>query len=372
MLARPISILIAAAAIILPAQGAEAPKPSAPAIAFGPAVESFIGGVVIPGYRGLVEQAEAETTAVSDLCWQADAERLQAARRDYGALALAWARMEWIRFGPARSQNRYERIFFWPDQRGRGLQQVQAIIATEDASATSVESLRAKSVAVQGLLALEYVLYGADSDGLADTADPARSFRCRFGLAVAGAIALTAKEILDDWTKPDGYAALIRSAGPDNPVYRSLGEVAQELIKGAREQLQLARDLKIADAIGTTPDAANPKRSPFWRSGLTLRTIEANIETASAVTGPAGIGAALPATARSVSDDLAAALFEANGLLSTVDDRGDRWETLVADPANHADLKRALDRLGYAIAILATNYPDALGLIMGFNALDGD
>ena len=155
-------------------------------------------------------------------------------------LVLAWSRVELIRFGPARDQNRYERLFFWPDPRGRGLQQIQEIIATEDPTATSVETLREKSVAVQGLFALEFVLYGTGSEALVDAANPARSFRCRFGAAIAGAIEKTAEEILADWTKPDGYAALMRDAGPDNPVYRSHGEVVQELIKSAREQLQLA------------------------------------------------------------------------------------------------------------------------------------
>jgi predicted lipoprotein len=355
-----------------PTHAQEAAPSEPPRIAFKPMVDRAIDVVILAGYRALAKTAAAEATLTNDLCWQADAERLAAARAGFAELVLAWSRVELIRFGPARAENRYERLFFWPDPRGRGLQQIQEIIAREDPTATSVDTLRQKSVAVQGLFALEFVLFGTGSEVLADTADPARSFRCRFGAAIAGAIAKAAEEILADWTKPDGYAALMREGGPDNPVYRSHGEVVQELIKSAREQLQLARDLKIAHAIEATPDKAQPKRAPFWRSDLTIPSIRANIEAVLALAGPNGIGAALPEDKAWIAAELAFELREADGVLRRVDEHGDRWETLVADQKNHEDLTYTLIPLADAIALLEGGYPDAFGLITGFNSLDGD
>jgi predicted lipoprotein len=348
-------------------QEAAAPAP----IAFRPVVERAIDAVILPGYRRLAERAAEEATAVNDLCWQADAERIAGARRGFSTLVLAWSGIELIRFGPVRDGNRYERLFFWPDPRGRGLKQVQAILAKEDASATAVESLREKSVAVQGLFALEYVLYGTGSEALTDSGDPRRSFRCRFGAAIAGAIAATAAEIVADWEKPAGYADLMRDAGPDNPIYRSHGEAAQELIRAAGEQLQLARDLKIAHAIEATPDKAEPRRAPFWRSDLTLSSIRANIAAALALAGPEGIGAALPQDKVWIGNELAFELGEADEVLDRAAGLG-HWEAVVADPRGHEDLTYVLIPLADAIALLEGGYPDALGLITGFNSLDGD
>ncbi len=217
-----------------------------PTIAFRPAVIDAVDRVIIPGYEALAEAADAEAQRVDDLCWQADAERLAGAREGFGALVLAWSSVEMFRFGPVRDDNRYERLFFWPDPRGRGLQQVQGILADKDATATAVETLRDKSVAVQGLSALEFVLFGTGSDALANAPDPDRSFRCRYGATIAGAIALTAREIVDHWSSETGFGDLIRQAGPDNPVYRSHGEVVQELIKSCGEQVQLDQQLKLA------------------------------------------------------------------------------------------------------------------------------
>ncbi|HET7714892.1 MAG TPA: imelysin family protein, partial [Bauldia sp.] len=284
---------------------------------------------------------------------------------------FAWSRVELIRFGPARAENLYERLFFWPDPRGRGLQQIQEIIAKEDPAATSVDTLRGKSVAVQGLFALEYVLYGSGSDALIDPANQARSFRCRFGTAIAGAIAEAANEIVAGWTGPEGYAALMLEAAAANPLYRSHGEVVQELIKSAREQLQLSRDLKLAHAIETSPDEAQPKRAPFWRSDLTIASIRANIEAVNLLAGPDGIGASLPQEKAWIARELAFELREADEVLGRVDEV-DRWETVVRDPRKHEQLSYTLIPLADAIALLEGGYPDALGLITGFNSLDGD
>ncbi len=364
---------VLAAMAIIPASAQEGDASAEPPpIAFSPVVERAIDAVVLPGYRALVERAAAEATLVDDLCWQADVARLEAARTGFGELVLAWSKVELIRFGSARDQNRYERLFFWPDPRGRGLQQIQEIIATEDATAASVATLREKSVAVQGLFALEFILYGTGSEVLTEPADPARSFRCRFGAAIAGAIAKTAEEILAGWTKPDGYAALMNGAGPDNPVYRSHGEAVQELIKAAREQLQLSRDLKLAHAIEDAPAKAQPKRAPFWRSDLTLASIRANIAAVEALVGPDGVGAVLPRDEPWIASELAFELREVDRTLDRVAARDERWETLVKDTESHADLTYTLIPLASAIALLESGYPDALGLITGFNSLDGD
>ena len=226
---------------------------------------------------------------------------------------------------------------------------------------------------MQGLFALEFILYGTGSEVLTEPANPARSFRCRFGAAIAGAIEKTAEEILADWTRPEGYAALMHDAGPDNPVYRSHGEAVQELIKSAREQLQLSRDLKLAHAIEDAPGKAQPKRAPFWRSDLTIPSIRANIEAVLALAGPDGIGAALPRdepwiaartrlrASRGGQDAGAASRRAASA--------GRRWSRT---PTNHADLTYTLIPLADAIALLEGSYPEAFGLITGFNSLDGD
>jgi len=328
--------------------------------------------VIRPGYATLADVAEEEASAVSDLCWQADSERLEAAREGFRALVLAWSGVEMFRFGPVRDENRYERLFFWPDPRGRGLQQVQGILGSKDATATEIDSLRGKSVAVQGLVALEFVLFGSGSEALADTDAADRSFRCRYGAAIAGAIAQTVGELSNAWKAADGYASLMLEAGEENPIYRSHGEVVQELIKSCREQVQMDQQFKLAFTIGATPEEAKPKLAPFWRSNMTIPTIQANLVAVVSLCGADGLGAALPKDSDWQSGSLAFELRNADSTLEKVADSGAPWVNLATDPKNHDLLAYTQIPLGGAAELLEHGYPDALGLITGFNSLDGD
>lgn len=366
-------LLVATMVLALPARaqpdGEDAPA-AAPTIAFRPVVDAAIDGMIVPAYRQL-DIAAAETAAtVGRLCPAADAPALAAARGDFARLVEAWSRVEMFRFGPAREDNRFERLFFWPDQKGLGLRQIEEILRTEDATATEVASLRAKSVAVQGLLALEYVLFGEGSEAL--SAGAAESFRCRYGRAVAGAIAATARELHAGWSSEGGYAGLMRTAGDGNPVYRSHGEVIQDLIRAAREQLQIDRDLKLARPIGAKPEAANPRRAPFWRSNLTLAAIRANVDAVIALQDAAGLAAILPEDSKWIAGSLAFELAQVEKALAAVATSGAPFETAVREPASHQLLAYALIPLGSAIALLTDGYPNALGLITGFNSRDGD
>src|SRR5690606_22737995 len=99
-------------------------------------------------------------------------------RAQFPAVVTAWSRIELYRFGPLMAQNRSDRILFWPDRKGIALRQVQAILADKDEAALAPETLARKSVAVQGLGALEFVLHGTGSE---DLATPDGAFRCDYG-----------------------------------------------------------------------------------------------------------------------------------------------------------------------------------------------
>lgn len=356
---------------------AQAPAPEqesatgapAQAIPFREFVERAVKGVIVPGYAGLSFSLTVRTQSFADLCGRADAEALAKAREEFALIVTAWSRVEMFRFGPARTDNRQERMFFWPDRRGAGLRQVQGILADADESVTAVDTLRAKSVAVQGLPALEYVLYGDGSETLA--AGTPLAFRCRYGLAIVGALAETARQMAEDWNSPTGYASLMLDAGPENPVYRSHGEVTQEILRAAREQLQLVRDLKLAMPIGDSPADAKPRLAPFWRSNQTLASVRANIATVLALINTGGIGDILPADWRWLDGSLAFELGRADGALRD-EPSGKPFESLVRDPAAYGLLAYSLIPLAGAIDLLENSFPDALGLTAGFNALDGD
>ncbi|MGX1097278.1 putative lipoprotein [Amorphus sp. MBR-141] len=363
--ALPITLLLAATLGAAPGSAQEAGTP----VAFKPAVERIISRVIVPSYDRLVDAARDEQTAIADLCAAPGDDTLQVARDRFADLVLAFSAVEPYRFGPARDDNRFERLFFWPDRRSIGQRQVQALLAEEDPSALEVDSLRAKSVAVQGLLALDYVI--ADDDAAALAEAPA-GYRCHYAEAISGAILKTAEAIRDGWTAPDGYGALLIAAGPDNPVFRSHGEVVQDFLQAGREQLQVDRDMKILAVIGETPDDAKPKLAPFWRSGLVLPSLEANLQAIETLQEEGGLADLLPADAAFNAGSLRFQLSEASKVFETLRESGRPWTEIAEDPAAHERLTYATIPITGALEILGARYPAALGLILGFNSLDGD
>ncbi|MEM9221436.1 MAG: imelysin family protein [Pseudomonadota bacterium] len=352
---------IAAAAVLLLVGGsAHGQEPS-----FAPVVDSLIKTVIVPAHTEFTAAADAQAGRMAELCKTPSEATLAAARTGFIDLVAKFAKVEPYRFGPARVENRIERLYFWPDRRGRGLRQVQGLLAKEDPSATDVATLTGKSVAVQGLPAFEFILFGTGSDALAGTEAP---YRCNYGAAVAEAISAVAQAMEGEWR--GSFAEVMRTAGSDNQAYRSDREALQDILQGAAEQLEFVKGFKLEAAVRGSPDEARPKRAPFWRANATLPAIIANLE----------------ATQSLLTEDLAGLLGEDEGLVNSADfelnqairalsslTEGDRtFADLVADPDAHKRLSYAQLPVGAAHALFAQRIPGRLGMVAGFNALDGD
>jgi predicted lipoprotein len=155
-------------------------------------ITQAVEDAIRPGFAAFAEAARDMRMAMGGLCDEPSAVGLDDARARFKDVVIAWSRIENYRFGPLMKDNRSDRILFWPDRKGIALKQVQAILATKDASATDVATLKGKSVAVQGLGALEFVLFGTGAETLAT---PEGDFRCDYGTAIAGAVSEVAAEM---------------------------------------------------------------------------------------------------------------------------------------------------------------------------------
>lgn len=334
------------------------------------AVNQVIDAVFVNGYRTFYDSVRSLEHSLSDLCANPGADALAASLDRFRDAVRAFGTIEMIRFGPVQKDNRYERLLFWPDRRGRGRKQVEKIIATEDELALGITSLQGKSVAVQGLLALDYVLAGKGSGTLSDGSGS--RFRCEYGTTIANAMAIIARETLHDWTAPDGYGALMRSAGPDNPVYRSHKEALNDIIGSAGEMLTAAHDLKLARVIGASPEAARPKRAAFWRSGAALDSVAANLAGVEAILAMPELQSQFSETDAAFARKFVLGIGEARLSIRTLADSRARLQSLVADPRSHQILLDATARIGTLNSLFNDFYYPALGLTAGFNSFDGD
>ncbi len=228
-----------------------------------------------PAYERLAAATEGLSQATGRFCNgpRQDREMLNAA---FKQALLAWAGVEHMRFGPIATENRYERFSFWPDPKGLGHKQLAAVLRDKDESVTTVESLRQKSVALQGLTAYETLFWGADAEKLS-AAPEGRDFVCAFAASIAANLSQMASGVRNDWAANDGFAANLLAPG-EGKLYRDDKDVLLELFKAFRTGLEQTRNLKLNRVLMGSPQEAQPRRAAFWRSGNAIAMIEADIE----------------------------------------------------------------------------------------------
>ncbi len=329
-------------------------------------ITDAIDKAIRPGFASFAAYAHEMNERVEELCDAPSDDRLAVVHETFADVVTSWARIEFYRFGPLMVDNRSERILFWPDRKGIGLKQVQQILATKDETATTTARLRQKSVAVQGLAALEFVLFGTGSGELATIAG---AFRCDYAAAISRGMAQTAAQLNAEWQNPDGIAARMIRPGENDADYRDNAEVLEELVGVVAHGVEAIRDQRILPFLGRDGAKSNPKLALFWRSNLTVPSLEANFAGLEAILTQSAIWEYAPAEQSIVGGDAEAAFSAVAAAAARVTGT---VEEAVADPARKqalADIVATSQVLG---KLTGEDLPAALGLSVGFSSLDGD
>jgi hypothetical protein len=359
-------LLICLVALVIGATVAHADedKPRPP---IGPVLEQMLVHYIRPGYTALKVAASGLETSVTKLCDGPSEENLDAVRAGFRSTVESWSRVEWLRLGPVMSENRLERILFFPDRKGTGRRQVEAAIAARQEAVTEVATLAGQSVAMQGLGALEFILFGSGSDALAA---PDASHRCAYARAASANLVNISDEIIAGWQNGTALVQAFLEPAAGNPLFRTDKEALNLLLGQMIHGLEAIRDTRVSAFLDRQdPGGDRPKSALFWRSGMTIPSIRADLEGLEALFNESGIEV--------VSKDMAPRLgdtvrFEFGQAISTARSLEAPVSDLLADPQT----REKLLYLDYAIKIvigrLDGEFAQAGGLAVGFSFGDGD
>jgi predicted lipoprotein len=316
-----------------------------------------------PGYKRLAAATAVLNESLKAFCADQQEASLAAAKQAYADAVTAWGRIEHLRFGPIMEEHRYERIVFWPDPKGIGATQVSRAMSKNDPTLISPESLSKKSVALQGLTALEQVMYGRI--GLLDQKT---GFRCQYAMAIGANLAVIATAVDAAWSAPDGYSRLMLNPGADNSVYMQPSEVTQELVMAYATGLLSVRNLKIGAPLGLV-ESSKVSGAAFAASSLDRAAIAANLEGIRDLFKVSGLAAELSAeekgTGEALLNEFDIALKIINGVQVPLD-----------EVAKTPKLKEQVAVIGFALKNAyetgVARMKAAADLSLGFNSLDGD
>jgi len=334
--------------------------------------------VIRPGYAAFGEATSALSGKVDTLCKQPSDVALKEARNAFATTVDAWSKVEIFRFGPINEDHRFDRLFYWPDPKGIGLKQVQDALAHQ--AATLPYELSKKSVALQGLPALEYLLYGDGADALAKghqavdgtqslpQIEDEASFRCSFANSVATNVDRIAKNVIEGWCEGSAYEKAFLTPSAGDPAYHAPKEVTLELYKAFATGIELVRDQKLAKALGSSP-LARPKLAPFWRSGLTFPNMIGNLDGVRLLFAKGGFAQVVKLDSPGVENSI---LFDLDHAIDVLEGINQPFAEAVTDEDTRAKLEALRVGLKSASATAGDIIARSAGLSFGFNAMDGD
>ena len=261
----------------------------------------------------------------------------------FRALVLAWQTAQPWLVGPDMPVDLPSRVWFWPDPHGSANRQLERSIA----------SGMPVGIAGHGLgLAEEILFSGADASQHA-------------GLETKDCLLL--REVAS-------FQADLARGTAEKFQQRSLSEEDRTklLLTSMRDALDQISQEQLGRPLGLEIGTARGRRALAWRSGLSLDLIGAGLMTVKAIyLPPDGLDEQLAKAAKGISLDKAirTQFARADQALANVAMPLDR---AVGDPDGRRLVEALLHEVQELRLLVVERLAPALGVSLGFNALDGD
>lgn len=316
-----------------------------------------------PGFKRFSQVSGQFLSSAQDTCKSPSPDALLELQGRYAETVEAFSAIELYRIGPMLQDNRQNRLFYWPDKRRVGERQLRELLADSTASHFSAEDISGKSVTLQGLPALERLLYGKSStEHLAQASDAAD---CQVVTAIAGNLHAMAMALYQGWQDD---AALVRSmVQPESgsAYFRTEDEVLRSLVTQIIVGIDVVLDRKIA---ALTDESAPLQQAPLWRSEQTLSMIRSNLSSIRALSVDTGL-----AHVGELDNELGFEFRSADQLL----DKLQALPALTGEGGKLTDDAQSLLQTLSAVVggikyTLNDRFTAALGITAGFNSEDGD
>jgi predicted lipoprotein len=229
---------------------------------------------IVPSYHALLSHSTQLQNAIALHCENLSAgvhndQQQVPIKQIFKNLYIHWAKVQPINFGPITYLKRQVRMQYWPDKHNVGGKQLARLLRNN--SAITLKNLQKKSVAVQGLPALEKIIYAKDS---------ITSINCSLAHRISKNIESIAQETYDGWTQlPALFMNDFLPENYDYGTYSSTKEITAILAKSMTHYLELIEKEKLKALANNNNIKPNHRKLEAWRSGVSAQLIYANIQT---------------------------------------------------------------------------------------------
>lgn len=328
--------------------------------------------VILPLHERFLSESLTLSQHAQQFCSQdqRNATDLAAMRSKWLAAMNAWEGIQNIQFGPVTEDNQAWKIQFWPDRKNLIARKTEQFVRRDDA--ISLPALQQASVVIQGLSAIEYLLYDKPADALLGGVP---GHYCEHLSAAAQNLHQVAERLYQGWhPKGENYLGHWASPGEDNLDFpdanASVSAIIETLVYGVerikRDKLQRPLGLE----AGGQP---NPYLLEWWRSQQSREAILINLHSLQLLYGAGDSVGLADLLAERGAGELANRITEDFDLaISAIASLETSLFQNHADPAAQEALRELHDVLGRLLSALKREVPAALKITLGFNSNDGD
>ena len=314
----------------------------------------------IPAYQKLYQSSQQLQKSSTVFCADVSDKSLTQLQDSFHKTMDTWQWIQTFRLGPAGKFMRSFRLEMWPDRSNAATKHLRKLLSEANPASLEAAQFIKASVAVQGLSAMERILFAKDSTYKDYQTDANANFRCQLLSAISLNVDGIAKDLLNAWENE--YRDIIIKPSKDNDFFETDKEVAAQFLNELSTQLQVIIEQKFDRPIAG--DKFYLTKAESWRSQRSLRNIVLNLQSTQALyqvafakhisdKNLAQKQLALFDTALQASKDLMMPLAEA---YTNKQDELQHWIKTI-----HA-LKKSI----------STELPAAIDIQLGFNSLDGD
>jgi predicted lipoprotein len=327
---------------------------------FGAFNRDYSRNVVTPAFKALAVETAKLAQAADDFATAPSQDGFAALRVGFESVSDAWMHAQMFTLGPLETEQRAERFEYWPERRNVVDKQLNALLAAPDPQALAPEQFAHATVAVQGLPALERLLYGDNARQIL-SAGADQKARIAVIQAIAHNLEILAREVAAAWEKASAEPAPF-TPDPAESTTQAYGDILLEV--------RMIADRKVASVRGQDIDRARPNNAEQYRSGRSLRNIRSNLDALkAAVLGPHGFATLIPPDRAALKDEIARA-FEAT--IAAAAAVPEPLDAAVTDPEKRKTVDTLLAAANALRDLMTQKVPPAIGLTVGFNSMDGD
>lgn len=323
---------------------------------------------IVPRYQQLADAGKAFEQSANQLCTTANQESLDAAQQAFFNVMDAWQSVQHIRKGPVEKDRRYYRFQMWPDKHGTTPKQIANLLNAKDAAALEPTNFAKSSVALQGLEAVETILFARTKGADAYAENGQASYRCQVVKAIGNNITQMAQALVSEWSaSPPPFDQVLGSQAilVKGDLAESK-EIYAAFYNNLYTQVQAVIDQKLVRPMANN----KPMFFESWLSNHSARNIRMNLEAVEAMYD-VGFSAALkeqqggPELDARVKQSFQKFYQALAAIKQPLDDA-------LAANQDRVLMEELLASTSVLQSLLTAAVPKALNIQISFNALDGD